>query len=591
MTRQKENKSPHDGGSQQPPNLKEKLPLPRNSRGDIKWDNIITNGDSLRTIFLHVGKAENKPASLVTATDLNTHGMFRPYQIVHTALKKANKNADPMFHLHEIAGLTSTTEDVLSLLQTSNSITWPLVSKEAQRGLLERLAKELGKPVILLDGYDFRKKLPLLGERSLYGYYHYINKLTKKGREESNKDSIEIIIERLGINITTPDVIKGLKTQDKFYRWAIVPQKTLHEILTLLAEERRKPIFALTNLDLTEYKPHFLEERKTLESLKSYAKKNKEAGQSIFGFIFEHAGIQLSFQDIQTIFQRKDSSCRWNLVPPQTLHYIFEEISVETGKPQLLIAGYDLCQPFDCINNHTFVGLLEYAQKQERNRDETPIAWLKKKAGIPHENGKSADFINYRRRRMQELFQEYQTHSNRNISKAKDYLPWIFSVSKLYKRPYLDIAEVQNELFLYISDLLIHPLSKKDIVQRAHTFIEKYANNTFTRRHREKLLSTKIGDNYTLQDELSNKISSPGNENLIFSSRIEQALLKLSPLQKALIIGAAIDKWNIDDIANEINREKAKYNVDEDVSADLLEELLHEAQLTLQIELNEDTDE
>ena len=443
---------------------------------------------------------------------------------------------------------------------------------------LMELKAELGFGVVTI-----RQGIKLLADRGILdtkpGSGSYVNKDSSAQSE---------LIQELGIIATTEELIDIIKSDDQMVAWRRVTKSAKRGLLEKMIspDELDKPILSLTRQDFR--KNLACVGGKPMNGFYENARNDpKRKGKDIISFLIENSGIEITTTMVIEAIQEAPRF-DWRRIPKPLKSDFFQYAAKERKKPIDQVTTPDLKKPFDFLKGKTLEKWLQYANRHKQPT-QTRIAFLFEEAGIPHESGTRKT---YRKDQMQKLFTEMIDGQTIPDHQVTDLLPWIVSVSKIYQRRDLNIEphEIENELYLFVNGLFTdttNSLSSEDMVTQAHQHIEKYISGQSTIGYKEKLLSTKIGDSdLTLGESLGNQEAPLLPAQTIFSSKTETALEKLSPLEKAVVIGITVDELTFDELANEINQNKEQFQLEADVDSDILQEYLEDALLSLRSEVD-----
>lgn len=371
-------------------------------------------------------------------------------------------------------------------------------------------------------------------------------------RREIPRETFSAFLERVGIQMEPADVVKHI-TAGGFVVWDRISPQVKLQLLEMVAGEIGLPASAIGPWDF--FRPFSFLDGKTLGRLYAHyrrhaARDNRDA----FTFLFEETGITIPIED--TIKRIKlERRIRWGKVPYREIAGLLQFFSTEVDIPLAVLRERDFRMRLPALNNRRLMGLYNHFLNHPNRRGKETMAFMFEQVGI---TVTTLTRSNYRLRRMQEFFglQALTTTSAEPLTLEK-LMPWVDSVSRLYQNPFLDISrqEIESELAVAILDRLQEGNCRLSdgFVENIHRILERYIRDEWNARYRVKSLQMPIAGTLTLGDVIGSldrtlEAVEQGEE----ITNIQRRLGQLSPLQRHLIRGIAIEAKTFEEMATEL---------------------------------------
>lgn len=310
---------------------------------------------------------------------------------------------------------------------------------------------------------------------------------------------------------------------------------------------------------------------RSLKGLYDFAKRDeKREGKEVVTFLLESAGIRATAEDVvKTI--RLNKRTKLGRVPWEEIRKLLDMGARDHGIPVEIIDAKELYKSYVFLDGHSLQRLHPYALKHpEKKAEETAMMFIRRKTGVQEVSFPRAGI---RLHRMQESFAQdvYLKGLSKEIS---EFIPWIEFVARLYENPVLNIekAEIEGEAVVFLLEAFGKGLSEPDIVKGLHGYLEEYMTKTSRNQYSEKLLSTPLGNGFTLQDAIP--AQDPELEGVELSETPLKSLKTLSPLHQRIIVGIAIDKKSLDDLREELGLDPDTFEEHYNDALILLRELM-----------------
>lgn len=261
---------------------------------------------------------------------------------------------------------------VLDHLKMRKPVLWGRLHPETIKGVLSIGAAEIGQPVSMWDDPDFQRPLTIINGRTLRGLKGHFR---KKGQ-----DSIALMFEQVGINVTAEDVIAHMR-EGRLPYWARVPIPEVRKLIDLVADELKRPTATLYGEDLS--RPLGLLNGRSLGGLYQRLYKDPERrGREPISFLFEKLGISLTIQDIERLF-KEGRKVMWTRVNSNELRVLLQKTADDQGVPIGALGQPEIVErqlPF--LNNHTLGGLYGYFNKHPECKEKDTITFIFERAGV-----------------------------------------------------------------------------------------------------------------------------------------------------------------------------------------------------------------
>ncbi len=184
--------------------------------------------------------------------------------------------------------------------------------------------------------------------------------------------------------MTLEDVKRGMRNRS--IRWGEVPGDLLNEILTKAAAEISEkkeivlPVGLLDFSDLTKNNFAFLDNKPLSGLYEQERRKDKNDKSDVIARLFTRAGITVSIDDIrQAVDLRRNIS--WERITSTTLYEILSRVSDEINIPIELLTSRDLQENKFTFINRDLKSLINYAIKNNTEKEKDVMVWLREKAG------------------------------------------------------------------------------------------------------------------------------------------------------------------------------------------------------------------
>lgn len=355
------------------------------NRIDISWRKVPPY--FIREIVEKVAEEVGQPPRLLHGGDFckplefaggrTLEGLLHFFQ--HNPVRGGRNTLDFMFD--SIGIPVENLESVLQSMSRGHQVFWDRISPDVSRQVMQSAAKELGKPVAMLGGKDFKIHLDLLNGHTIGGLYLHARRHPKRG----GQNALAFLFQRVGITVTVEDIINYLAapvnntSARKITNWDLLPPVEIQRLLIQVAAEKGKPPSLLEASDF-DHSLNLLGGH-TLSGMWQHFNRQRERGdQSTLAFIMERAGFITSPQEV--IDRIKSGSIRWNNVPWDVIGEVLRMVATELGYPAAILSQVDLEKPLTLLAGKTLAGLCGFAGRHEDRRSSNIMSFILNKAGI-----------------------------------------------------------------------------------------------------------------------------------------------------------------------------------------------------------------
>lgn len=454
--------------------------------------------------------------------------------------------------LLERAGIRVNPDDMIVCISSARKIVWDRVNPEAIRGVLERAAQELGRPIALLDQRSFRQPLDLVGGRNLAAIYQFAQ--THPLRQ--GKDTILFLLEQIGTSVTTEDVITQMQAGRSVY-WNRIPPEEVKRLLERVAAELDVPALMLYASELLRM-PVKLLGGHTLGGLYNYISneaKGNEKKISTFTLIIERVGIRGATVENVIAQMTKDREVFWERVSWEEITKLIYLVAKETGLPVYIVRGLELSQPLAFLNNHSLGGLKNYCLRHpEKDKTESAVAFLRRKCGLPsplvpltREGFRRQQF----QKNINALLEKYESLEHVSI---EELTTWINDVARIYRTPALgiEIEDLQSEIAVYLAQRSQDGTLSLEKINDLHQRLEQIIREASYQKYKELSLATKIGNTLTLGDVIRDKGPDPSAAAEEVEIKLLENWEELSSLQQQLVLAVAVGGKTFEELSEEL---------------------------------------
>lgn len=353
----------------------------------INWDHVPP--EAVAEVLAQAGEEIGIPVSMMGKPEMREHNYDflggRTIGGIYDHYKKLQRDEGVTIIdlIHQDTGLSPTAEDIIATTNAGQNIDWQRMPSEAIKGVLDRVAEEVGVPVSMLNHGDYARHNDFLGGRTLQGLYHSVN-----NQLDGDVHVPSAIAESVGVVITGEDVAAAMQA-DRHIMWSIIPPDAVESLLETVAQDDSvdKPVSFLGRDDLLKQFPSFGD--RSLEGLFHYAEDSeRDEGQSPMDYLLAKAGVEVTTDDVLTSF-RKNQPVRWERVSPEVVGELLHMVSRETGLPLEVIDSSDLSTRRDMFGGKSLKGLYEYSLR-DRSQEQRGMHHIKSLIGVEHVTRTSA---------------------------------------------------------------------------------------------------------------------------------------------------------------------------------------------------------